>query len=46
VNQVLEQLKVLSDVGFTIAHGSCLNVSSITPIEIIGERIVPVIADW
>ncbi|MFZ0667792.1 MAG: LLM class F420-dependent oxidoreductase [Acidimicrobiales bacterium] len=46
VDQILEQLRILSDLGFTVAHGSCVNVSSITPIEIIGERIIPVIADW
>jgi F420-dependent oxidoreductase-like protein len=44
VGQILENLKTLSDLGFTVAHGSCVDVSKITPLEIIGENIIPVIA--
>jgi F420-dependent oxidoreductase-like protein len=44
VNQILEQLQRLSELGFSVAHGGVANVSTIVPLEIIGERIVPVVA--
>ncbi len=44
VDQVLEQLHRLAELGFSVAHGSVAGVSTITPLEIIGERIVPAAA--
>jgi hypothetical protein len=32
--------------GFTVAHGSVRGVSSITPLDIIGDQIVPVAAEF
>jgi F420-dependent oxidoreductase-like protein len=45
VGSILEQLERLAGLGFTVAHGSVVDVSSITPLEIIGNEIVPAIAD-
>lgn len=44
VEETLEQLHRLSERGFSVAHGSVKDVSAISPLEIIGERIVPVAA--
>jgi len=45
VGSIIEQLGHLADLGFSVAHGSVADVSSITPLEIIGDRIVPAIAE-
>jgi alkanesulfonate monooxygenase SsuD/methylene tetrahydromethanopterin reductase-like flavin-dependent oxidoreductase (luciferase family) len=45
VGQIIEQLEGLARLGFTIAHGSVAGVAGIKPLEIIGDQIVPVIAD-
>ncbi|MBC2641960.1 MULTISPECIES: LLM class F420-dependent oxidoreductase [unclassified Rhodococcus (in: high G+C Gram-positive bacteria)] len=46
VDNLLGQLEGLSKLGVTHVHGWVPQVASITPIEILGERVVPVIADW
>jgi F420-dependent oxidoreductase-like protein len=43
---ILEQLRGLAALGITHAHGRVPNVSSITPLEIIGDRIIPVAATF
>jgi F420-dependent oxidoreductase-like protein len=43
---ILEQLRGLAAIGITHAHGRVPDVSSITPLEIIGERIIPVAATF
>jgi F420-dependent oxidoreductase-like protein len=43
---ILEQLRGLAAMGITHAHGRVPNVSSITPLEIIGDRIIPVAATF
>jgi alkanesulfonate monooxygenase SsuD/methylene tetrahydromethanopterin reductase-like flavin-dependent oxidoreductase (luciferase family) len=46
VNEILEQLHQYAEMGFSVAHGSVRGVSEITPLEIIGEQIVPVAAQF
>jgi F420-dependent oxidoreductase-like protein len=46
VGQILESLNRLAAMGFTVAHGSVRGVSSITPLDIIGDQIVPVAAEF
>jgi F420-dependent oxidoreductase-like protein len=43
---ILEQLRRLAALGITHAHGRVPSVSSITPLEIIGDRIIPVAATF
>jgi alkanesulfonate monooxygenase SsuD/methylene tetrahydromethanopterin reductase-like flavin-dependent oxidoreductase (luciferase family) len=46
VGGILESLKTLAGLGFTVAHGSVRGVSTITPLDIIGDQIVPVVAGY
>jgi len=46
VDALLEQMKQLADLGVTHYHGSVPDVSSITPLEILGSRVIPVVADF
>ncbi len=45
VGRIIEQLEGLAALGFTVAHGSVAGVSGIKPLEIIGDQIIPAIAD-
>jgi hypothetical protein len=36
----------MADLGIQVAHGRVEAVHELTPLRIIGERIVPAIADW
>ena len=44
-DDIMESLRGLAGLGFSVAHGSVVGVSTIEPLEIIGERIVPVVAE-
>jgi F420-dependent oxidoreductase-like protein len=44
VGQIVEELGRLAEMGFTIAHGQVVDVSEITPLEIIGNEVVPAVA--
>jgi F420-dependent oxidoreductase-like protein len=44
VDALLESLRGLADLGITHYHGSVPDAASITPIELLGERVIPVIA--
>jgi alkanesulfonate monooxygenase len=46
VDSILESLNDLARLGFSVAHGSVVNVSAITPIDVIAEQIVPVAAGF
>jgi F420-dependent oxidoreductase-like protein len=46
VDQILESLNDLARLGFSVAHGSVAQVSSISPLDVIGERIIPVAAGF
>ncbi|MHB2023135.1 MAG: LLM class F420-dependent oxidoreductase [Mycobacteriales bacterium] len=43
-DEILERLRGLARLGFTVAHGRVADVSSIRPLEVIGEHIVPAAA--
>jgi F420-dependent oxidoreductase-like protein len=45
VGRIIEQLEELAGLGFQVAHGSAVRVSEITPLEILGEQVVPAVAD-
>jgi F420-dependent oxidoreductase-like protein len=46
VDALLDQLRGLADLGFSHAHGRVPNVSAITPLELLGERVIPVAAGF
>jgi F420-dependent oxidoreductase-like protein len=46
VDEILAQLRTMADLGIQVAHGRVEGVQDIRPIEILGERIVPAVADW
>jgi alkanesulfonate monooxygenase len=46
VGQTLDDLRGLADLGVQVAHGRVENVQDIRPLEILGEEVVPVVADW
>jgi F420-dependent oxidoreductase-like protein len=46
VDATLERLRELADLGFSVAHGRVADVHDPKRLELIGERIVPVVADW
>jgi alkanesulfonate monooxygenase len=41
VDSLLESMRKLHDLGFTHYHGTVPNVSSIRPLEILAERVMP-----
>jgi F420-dependent oxidoreductase-like protein len=46
IDSMLEQLRELADLGVSEVHGSVEHVSQLTPLELMGERVIPVVADW
>ncbi len=46
VDETLQRLRELADLGFSVAHGRVADVHDPKHLELIGERIVPVVADW
>jgi alkanesulfonate monooxygenase len=46
VDAILERLRSLAALGITHAHGRVANVQAITPLELFGERIIPVAAGF
>jgi F420-dependent oxidoreductase-like protein len=46
VEAVLSGLRRLAGLGFQVAHGRVVNVWDPKQLEILGERIVPAVADW
>ena len=45
VDALLEELQRLSALGITHVHGSLPNVSQITPIDLLAERVIPAAAE-
>jgi alkanesulfonate monooxygenase len=45
VNQIIDQLGALHELGFEVAHGRITNVSEIEPIEILGRDVIPAVAN-
>ena len=46
VGETLDGLRALADLGVDVAHGRVEDVQDIRPLEVIGEHVVPVVADW
>ncbi|HEX3792404.1 MAG TPA: LLM class F420-dependent oxidoreductase [Pseudonocardiaceae bacterium] len=46
VDETIGQLKGLAELGVDTAIGAVRDVSKITPLEIIGERIIPAVAEF
>ena len=46
VDEVLADLRHLADLGFGAAIGAVPDVYAITPLEIIGQEVIPVVASW
>jgi F420-dependent oxidoreductase-like protein len=44
-HQICDGLGRLADLGFSVAHGRVVNVSSIFPLEILGTEVIPEIAE-
>jgi F420-dependent oxidoreductase-like protein len=45
VDETVDELRRLAGLGFQVAHGRVHDLWRVTPFEIIGERVVPAIAD-
>ncbi len=46
IDSMLEQLRELADLGVSEVHGAVEHVSQITPLELMSERVIPVVAGW
>ncbi len=46
VDALLEQLRSFAELGIQHVHGFVPGVSTITPLEILGERVIPVVAGF
>ncbi len=46
VDGLVEEMRRLAALGVTHYHGSVPDVASITPLEVLGRRVVPVVADF
>ena len=46
VDELLRRLRELADLGVAHVHGWVPRVSQITPLTLLGEKVIPVIADW
>jgi F420-dependent oxidoreductase-like protein len=46
VDAILERLRELARLGVTHVHGRVANVQAITPLELFGERVIPVAAGF
>ena len=44
VDETLEGLRRLADLGFDVAHGRVIDVWRVTPLEVLGEQVVPAAA--
>jgi F420-dependent oxidoreductase-like protein len=43
VEQTIEHLHELSELGFEVAHGTLARVSTMRPLDLMGERVIPAI---
>ncbi|HEY2670302.1 MAG TPA: LLM class F420-dependent oxidoreductase [Rugosimonospora sp.] len=46
VDETLADLRRLADLGFQAAIGAVTDVWQVTPLEVIGQRIIPAVASW
>jgi F420-dependent oxidoreductase-like protein len=45
VDELIAELRRLAGLGFSHVHGSVPDVASITPLTLLGERVIPVVAE-
>ena len=43
VEQTVEHLHELSELGFTVAHGRLAGIGALAPLDLVGERLIPAI---
>jgi F420-dependent oxidoreductase-like protein len=43
VNALIQRMRELAKLGITHYHGSVPNVASITPLEVLGQRVIPLV---
>lgn len=43
IDQTIAHLHELADLGFQVAHGTLINAGSLRPIELMAERVIPVL---
>ena len=46
VEQTIEHLHELSELGFTVAHGTLARVGTLRPLELMAERVIPAIENF
>jgi F420-dependent oxidoreductase-like protein len=46
VDEVLADLRGLADLGFTAAIGSLNGIWDLTAVELLGQKVIPVVAGW
>ena len=46
VEETLDQLRQLDDLGIQVAHGRVEQVQNLTGLQVLGEDVIPVIASW
>ena len=46
VDELLAGLRELADLGIQVAHGRVEGVSDLRALRVLGEQVVPVVADW
>jgi F420-dependent oxidoreductase-like protein len=46
IDETLTGLRELADLGVQVAHGRVEAVHELTPLRMLGEKVVPVVADW
>ena len=44
VNETIEHLQALAELGIELAHGTLLDVGSLRPLELMAERVLPALA--
>ena len=45
VEATIEHLRELADLGIQVAHGTVMDAGSLRPLELMGERVIPAVAD-
>jgi F420-dependent oxidoreductase-like protein len=46
VEQVIEHLQELSELGFTVAHGTVLGAGTLRPLDYVAERVIPALENF
>jgi F420-dependent oxidoreductase-like protein len=46
VDEILASLREFADLGVQVAHGRVEQVQDLARLQVLGEKIVPVVADW